>query len=75
MLEGEADINSSLQVLLSTTVGERIMQPHYGCFLKQFIFEPVNEAMQFPTRRKLRALEAKMSAYENISINALLLKR
>ena len=33
MLEGEADIVSSLQVLLSTIQGERVMLPQYGCNL------------------------------------------
>lgn len=39
MLEGEEDIRSSLEILLSTRVGERIMQPAYGSNLDQFLFE------------------------------------
>ncbi len=38
----EADIEKSLMILLSTTVGERIMQPMYGCNLNQLLFEPLN---------------------------------
>jgi Bacteriophage baseplate protein W len=44
MLEAEEDIQSSLFILLKTQVGERIMQPNYGCNLAPFIFEPLNIA-------------------------------
>ena len=36
------DIHQSLQILLSTSLGERVMQPTYGCNLKEYQFEPVN---------------------------------
>lgn len=36
------DINESLQILLSTSLGERVMQPKYGCNLADFQFEPAN---------------------------------
>jgi phage baseplate assembly protein W len=42
MLEGEVDIESSLMVLLSTRLGERIMQPTYGCQLDELQFNPLN---------------------------------
>lgn len=42
MLEGEADIESSLIILLSTRLGERIMQPKYGCQLDELQFNPLN---------------------------------
>jgi hypothetical protein len=35
------DINSSLNILLSTRIGERVMQPMYGCNLTDLLFEPV----------------------------------
>lgn len=44
MTADETDIKSSLDILLSTEVGERIMQPRYGCNLTPFIFEPLNIA-------------------------------
>ena len=37
----EEDIKKSLEILLSTTVGERIMQPKYGCNLNNLLFEPL----------------------------------
>src|SRR3954447_8355926 len=42
MLEEEADIASSLTILLSTTPGERIMQPLYGCNLSELLFESLD---------------------------------
>jgi hypothetical protein len=36
------DIYQSLQILLSTRLGERVMQPSYGCNLMDYQFEPVN---------------------------------
>jgi phage baseplate assembly protein W len=42
MLEDETDIESSLEVLLSTRLGERIMVPDYGCNLEELLFSPLN---------------------------------
>lgn len=42
MLEGEKDIQSSLEILLATSLGERVMQPGYGCNLDKLIFEPLD---------------------------------
>ncbi|WP_209328736.1 GPW/gp25 family protein [Lunatimonas salinarum] len=42
MLSGEADIKSSLAILLSTKLGERIMQPTFGCQLDELQFSPLN---------------------------------
>lgn len=39
------DINQSLTILLSTSLGERVMQPKYGCNLVEFEFEPTNNAL------------------------------
>jgi hypothetical protein len=41
MLEDEADIKSSLEILLSTRLGERVMVPDYGCNLDELIFKPL----------------------------------
>lgn len=42
MSSGVQDINESLQILLSTTLGERIMRPEYGCNLKDYVFESMS---------------------------------
>ena len=39
------DINQSLHILLSTSLGERVMQPTYGCNLKDYQFEPTNVSL------------------------------
>lgn len=46
MLAHEADIVSSLQVLLTTAPGERIMVPQYGCNLDEFVFEDLDTRMR-----------------------------
>ncbi|ATL48374.1 hypothetical protein COR50_15060 [Chitinophaga caeni] len=45
MLEEEADIESSLSILLSTKLGERVMQPTFGCNLDNMVFESMNLTM------------------------------
>lgn len=42
MLEQERDIASSLEILLSTARGERIMVPQYGCNLDELVFETLD---------------------------------
>jgi phage baseplate assembly protein W len=42
LLSGEADIESSLEILLSTKLGERVMQPSFGCQLDELQFKPLN---------------------------------
>ncbi len=46
MTSGEEDIFGSLHILLSTTLGERVMRPDYGCNLKDYLFDPVNVSME-----------------------------
>ena len=46
MISNEEDIQNSLQVLLKTRVGERIMQPAYGCNLDVLLFEPITESLK-----------------------------
>jgi len=44
MVSEDEDIEQSLKILLSTTPGERIMLPAYGCGLKSLVFENVTES-------------------------------
>ena len=46
MLEQEADIASSLEILLGTVRGERVMLPQYGCNLDEMIFENLDTRMK-----------------------------
>jgi phage baseplate assembly protein W len=42
MTEGVEDINNSLTILLSTIVGERVMDMSYGCNLEDMVFETLD---------------------------------
>ena len=44
MVAEEADIKESLWILLSTSPGERVMQPSYGCGLQGMVFETINQS-------------------------------
>lgn len=46
MLVQEADIASSLEILLSTGPGERVMLPQYGCNLEELLFESLDTRMK-----------------------------
>ncbi|MDD1610997.1 MAG: GPW/gp25 family protein [Methylococcaceae bacterium] len=46
MLEREDDIASSLEILLSTLRGERIMLPQYGCNMDELLFESLDTRMK-----------------------------
>jgi uncharacterized protein len=41
---GEEDIRQSLTILLSTTPGERVMQPEYGCYIRHIVFETMDHS-------------------------------
>jgi phage baseplate assembly protein W len=46
MLEEEADIASSLEILVTTARGERTMLPQYGCNLDELVFESLDTRMK-----------------------------
>ena len=46
MLEEEADVASSLEILFSTAPGERVMLPQYGCNLEELVFEGLDTRMK-----------------------------
>ncbi|HVU55778.1 MAG TPA: GPW/gp25 family protein [Puia sp.] len=45
MVADETDVEQSLQMLLSTRPGERVMQPQYGCNLDAMLFEPLTTTL------------------------------
>lgn len=45
MINGDDDIESSLRILLSTSLGERVMQPKYGCNTDDMIFETLDTTL------------------------------
>ncbi|MBN8668816.1 MAG: GPW/gp25 family protein [Chitinophagales bacterium] len=51
MSTGYEDIGGSLHILLSTTLGERVMRPDYGCNLRDYVFSPLNTSMEAYIRK------------------------
>lgn len=45
MLTGKNDIQSSIEILFSTGIGERVMQPGYGADMERLLFEPMNTTL------------------------------
>jgi phage baseplate assembly protein W len=74
MVSDEDDIRESIAILLKTSVGERVMQPLYGCNLLDYQFEAMNNTfLGFLTDMVKRALilfEPRI-ALENIDITEL----
>jgi uncharacterized protein len=42
MVVDETEINQSLEILFSTSKGERVMQPRFGANLDSFLFDPID---------------------------------
>lgn len=54
MVSEEEDIHESLQILLSTRKGERIMLPDYGCNLDEMVFESMTTTFKTYIREMIR---------------------
>lgn len=50
MSSNEIDIKESLEIILSTRLGERIMNPKFGCNLEEILFKPLNLTLITYTR-------------------------
>ena len=46
MLDQEADIASSLEIILTTSIGERVMAPDFGCNLEDLLFESLDTTLK-----------------------------
>ena len=55
MVTAEEDICQSLQILLSTSLGERVMQPDYGCNLQNLVFEPLSPTVSSTIKELVRS--------------------
>lgn len=42
MTTGPGDLDRSINVVISTAPGERVMRPEFGCRIWELLFEPVN---------------------------------
>ena len=45
LVSGTEDIQQSLQILLSTQAGERLMQEEFGCDLNRILFEEMDQSL------------------------------
>ncbi len=45
MVSGNEDIEQSLQILLGTRLGERVMQDSFGCDLHDMLFEEMDQVL------------------------------
>lgn len=45
MISDEEDIKSSLEILLTTRLGERVLLPNYGCNLQDLLFERLDRTL------------------------------
>lgn len=45
LVSGNDDIRQSLNILLSTSLGERVMQPDYGCNLNMYMFDALDNSL------------------------------
>ncbi|MBE9009584.1 GPW/gp25 family protein [Pseudanabaenaceae cyanobacterium LEGE 13415] len=54
LVTAETDILQSLQILLSTFLGERVMQPTYGCNLQDYVFEPLSATIASSIKEQIR---------------------
>lgn len=50
----ELDIQRSIEILLATRKGERVMQPDYGCNLDEMVFEPMTTTFKTYIREMIR---------------------
>lgn len=54
MTDKVLDIQKSLEVLLSTRVGERVMQPKYGCNMDELVFESLDTSTKTIIKDKIQ---------------------
>lgn len=69
MLEGEADLQNSVHVIIHTKLGERILRAEFGSTIHDLIFEPLNENIKTYMSASLRnALELNEPRIEVLDI-------
>lgn len=68
LVEEEEDIRQSLMILLSTHLGERIMQPNFGCNLQSVVFEKADK----PTKTLIRDMVETAILYHEPRIKLLM---
>ncbi len=54
LTSGDAEIQQSIHIILSTAIGERVMRPDFGCRIHELVFAPNNNATQSAAKRYIR---------------------
>ena len=54
MVSDEEDIKQSLEILLHTELGERIMQSDFGCSLEPYMYETINARVSTLIKDRIR---------------------
>lgn len=54
MVHGEMDVKQSLEILMSTSLGERTMLPEYGCDLQTYLFESISNSKRYFLRELIK---------------------
>jgi phage baseplate assembly protein W len=67
MVAYEEDIRQSLQIILATNHGERVMRPEFGAGLRDFVFEPADLSTMH--RLQQRVQEALIDWEPRIRVN------
>ncbi|KAB2860725.1 MAG: GPW/gp25 family protein, partial [Anaerolineae bacterium] len=42
LTQGDSEIQQAIQIILSTSPGERVMRPDFGCRIQELVFAPNN---------------------------------
>lgn len=72
-VSNEQDVEQSLQIILSTSLGERVMLPRFGCNVRDHLFEPLDASLKTYLRD---LIETALLYYEpRIDINSVLLRQ
>jgi phage baseplate assembly protein W len=72
MLEGEDDVRSSIEILLSTEIGERVLRPTFGWKRDRWVFESLTATSATAIQKEI---EDALTFYEpRIDLNSVRLR-
>ena len=73
LTNGVADLDCSVQLILMTAPGERLMRPEFGCRIHELVFEPINAStlglMKHAVRQALAQWEPRITV-EDVEVRA-----
>lgn len=63
---GDNEINQAIHIILSTTPGERVMRPDFGCRIQELAFAPNTESTWAAAERYIREALARWEPRINV---------